>query len=155
MLLRNQRLYYAHGLLCLILLKQRRSRNATACLIHVLHSYARGINMRHIVATLYVAALLKCRKSGAYTSLDVRHRVVPTCLTCNFECRTTHTLTLTCKALYGLPHLLYLTNTEFCLIEQNEMLVKVVVAVQNKALCRKIRVASCTSCLLHVVLKRI
>ena len=129
MLLRNQRLYYAHSLLHLVLLEQRRSGNTTTCFIHVLHSYTRGINMRHIVATLYITALLKRRKSSTHTSLDVRYRVVPTCLSGNFERRTTHTLTLACKALYGLPHLLYLTKTEFRLIEQNEMLVKVVVAV--------------------------
>ena len=111
--------------------------------------------MRHIVATLYIAALLKCRERRAHTRLDVRHRVVPTSLSGYFERRAAHSLTLACEVLYGLPHLLYLAKAELGLVEKYEMLVKVVVGVQHKALGCETGVAACASRLLHIVLQRV
>ena len=57
--------------------------------------------------------------------------------------------------LYSLPHLLYLTDTEFRLVEQYEMLVKVGIAIEHKAACLHMRVTTGASGLLHIILQRI
>ena len=61
--------------------------------------------------------------------------------------------TLMGKAFHGFPHLLDFADAEFGLIEKDEMLVQVLVAIKYKTTGVKLRVASRTSGFLHVILQ--
>ena len=155
MFLRNQRLDDTHGLLLLLALKEQRFGNTFACLVHVLHRDSRGIDVGHIISSFQVSCLFKGSQSRSNTCFDIRNRVVPSCLSCNLQCRTACTHSLLGHLLDSFPYLLYFADTKFCLVEEYEMLVQVGIAIQHEASCLKMRITSGTSCLLHIVLQRI
>ena len=57
--------------------------------------------------------------------------------------------------LYGFPYLLYLAEAQFGLVEQDEMLVEVAIAIQYVAFSIEIRVTTSASCLLNIVFQRV
>ena len=59
------------------------------------------------------------------------------------------------KILNGFPYLLYLADAQLGLVEQNEVLVQVLVAIEYIAFGIEVWVSSCTSCLLYIVLQRV
>ena len=155
MFLRDKRLDDAHGFLHFFVVKEQRRGDALACFIHTLHGDACGIDMRHIVAALQIACLFECGDGCTHTCLNVGHGVVPTRLARNLERRAAGLHALSGHILHGLPHLLYLADAQLCLVEQNEMLVEIVVVIEHKAFGLKMRIAPCTSCLLHIVFERV
>ena len=116
MLLRNQRFDDAHGLLHLLILEEQRFRDALACLVHVLHSNTRGIDVGHIIASCQISCLFEGSQSRPDTRLDIRDGVIPSCLSRNLQCRAASPHSLPGHFLDSLPYLLYLTDTEFCLV---------------------------------------
>ncbi len=110
--------------------------------------------MRHVVAPLDVAALLQCGKGCLHACLYVIHAVVPPGFPRYFEGGAAYVRTNPRKALHRPPHLLYLADAQFCLVEQDEMLVEVFVAVKHEAPSLQPRVPAGAPCLLHVVLQR-
>ena len=152
---RYERLYHSHRSLRLVTAEQRRLGYAPSRLVHVLHRDARGIYMRHIVASFYISALFKRRQSRTHTGLYVRHRVVPSRLTRYLQCRAAHAHVLPRHIFHCLPHLLYLAYAQLCLIQQDEMLVKVVVAIKHVAARAELRVSAGASGFLHIVLQRV
>ena len=50
---------------------------------------------------------------------------------------------------------MYLANAQFGLVEQDEVLVQVLVAIEYIAFGIKLWISSCTSCLLNIVLQRV
>ena len=153
--LRYERLDYSHRILHLFFVEERRRGDALAGLVHVAHGDARSIDMRHVVAALNVAALFQGGNGCPHTSLYVGHRIVPSCLSGYLKGRTLQARLVVCEPLYGLPYLLYLADAQLCLVEQNEMFVKVVVGVEHKAAGRQRGVAPGASGFLHIVLKRV
>ena len=155
MLFGNQRFYYPHGSLCLIIVKQHRFGYALPCLVHIFHCYSCGIHMRHIIAALNISSLFECCQRRFYPRFNIVHRVVPTSLARYLESRAANTHALSGHILHGLPYLLYLTDAQFGLVEQYEMLVEVAIAIEHKASCLQVWVAPGSSCLLHIILKRV
>ena len=50
---------------------------------------------------------------------------------------------------------MYLADTQFGLVEQNEVLIQVLIAIEYIAFGIEVWVSSCTSCLLYIVLQRV
>ena len=153
--LRYERLDYSHRILHFFFVEERRRGDALTGLVHVAHGDARGIDMRHVVAALNVAALFQGGKGCPHACLYVRDRIVPSCLSGYLKGRALQARLVVRGFLHGLPHLLYLADAQLCLVEQNEMFVKVVVGVEHKAAGRQRRVASGASGFLHIVLERV
>ena len=109
--------------------------------------------MRHVVPPLDVPASLQSGQRGPDTGLNVVNRVVPPGLPGNFQSRTAHPVAMPGEIPHGFPYLLYLTDAQLCLIEHDEMLVQVVVAIQHIAARAEARVAPGPAGLLHVVLQ--
>ena len=59
------------------------------------------------------------------------------------------------KNFDGIPYLLYLADAQFCLVEQDEVLVQVLVAIKYIAFGIEVWISSCTSSLLYIVLQRV
>ena len=111
--------------------------------------------MRNVVAPFEVAGLFECRQRGSYPGFDVGARTVPPGLTRNLQRRRIDTHALTCELLHSLPYLLDLADAQLRLVQQDEMLVQVVVAVEDVAAGMQMGVAAGASRLLYVVLQRI
>ena len=111
--------------------------------------------MRNVLSPYDISALLECSQSSPHTCLNVRHGVVPSGLTRYFQSRTACAHTLFGKVFHSLPNLLYLADAQFCLVQQYEMLVKVVVTVKHIAACVEAGVTTGTPGFLHIVLQRV
>ena len=63
--------------------------------------------------------------------------------------------TLLGKILNGFPYLLYLADAQLGLVEQDEVLIQVLVAIEYIAFGIEVWISSCTSSLLYIVLQRV
>ena len=154
-LLGNQRSDDAYGFLRLVFGEKGRFRDAFSGFVRIPHGDARGIDMGNVVASFDISALFQCCKGCAYTGFDGGYGIVPSCLPGYLQGRTTYVGTLFGEVFNGFPNLLYLTDAQFGLVEEDEMFVEVVVAVEYEAAGVQMRVSSGTSCLLHIVLQRV
>ena len=59
------------------------------------------------------------------------------------------------KNFDGIPYLLYLADAQLGLVEQDEVLVQVLIAIEYIAFGIEVWISSCTSCLLYIVLQRV
>ena len=111
--------------------------------------------MGNVVTPFEVAGLFKCCECGSYPGLDVGARTVPTGLMRNLQCRRIDPHALAREFLHGLPYLLDLTDAQLRLVQQDEVLVQIAVAVEDVAAGMQMGVAAGAPRLLYVVLQRI
>ena len=155
LLARNQRLDDPDGVLPPPVVEQGRFRDAAARLVHVPDHDAGGEDVRDVVAAAHVAGLLQGGDGGPHAGLDVRHLVVPARLPRDFEGAAGHLRALAGEGLDGAPDLLDFAQAQLGLVEQDEVLVQVLVAVEHVALGGGLRVAAGTAGLLDVVFERV
>ena len=152
---RDERLDDADSLFGLLAVEQRRGCQPSPGFVEIPHGDACGVDVRNVVAPFEVAGLFECRQRGSYPGFDVGARTVPTGLTRDLQCRRVDPHALARELLHSLPYLLNLADTQLRLVQQDEMLVQVVVAVENVAAGMQMGVAAGASRLLDVVLQRI
>ena len=152
---RDERLDDADSLFGLLAVEQRRGCQPSPGFVEIPHGDACGVDVRNVVAPFEVAGLFKCCKCGSYPGLDVGARTVPTGLTRDLQCRRVDPHALARELLHSLPYLLNLADTQLRLVQQDEVLVQIAVAVEDVAAGMQMGVAAGASRLLYVVLQRI
>ena len=111
--------------------------------------------MRHIGSPFQITTLLQCSQSCPHARFNIRNRIIPSSIPGNLQSRTTHPHTLFRHVLYRLPDLLNFTNTQFRLIQQNEMLIQIIITVKDITSRIKMWITSGPTSFLYIIFQRI